>query len=137
MNKSLIIFSLVFLVSCGPSQEEKKIVAENTCFRIDKEATDSVKKINESREKIGEKPFLGDDAAIKEAFEWGLCPELVLNENYETSLQSLKDAKQERERIAAEKQAEEERIAAEKQAEEERIAAEKTKNSGREAKNSG
>ena len=125
------MISLVFLVSCGPSQEEKRFVAENTCYAIDNgwerdsvlkvNETDSVKMINESREKIGEKPFLGDDAVIKEAFEWGLCPELVLNENYETSLQSLKDAKQERERIAAEKRAEEERIAAEK----ERIAAEK------------
>ena len=129
------MISLVFLVSCGPSQAEKRFVAENTCYAIDNgwerdsvlkvNETDSVKMINESREKIGEKPFLGDDAVIKEAFEWGLCPELVLNENYETSLQSLKDAKQERERIAAEKRAEEERIAAEKRAEEERIAAEK------------
>ena len=113
MNKVLIIFSLVFLVSCGPSQEERENVAAVTCSI--KDGTVGVEKINESREKIGETPFLGDDAAIQEAFEWGLCQELVLNENYDKSLQSLKDEKQERERIAAEKLAEEKRIAAENQ----------------------
>jgi hypothetical protein len=74
-----------------------------------------VREMNEAREKIGGEPFLSGDDAIKEAFNFGLCQELVLNENYDERLQSLKDAKRERERIAAEQRAEEQRIAAEKQ----------------------
>ena len=74
-----------------------------------------VREMNEARGKIGGEPFLSGDDAIKESFEFGLCQALVLNENYDESLQSLKDAKRERERIAAEKRAEEQRIAAEKQ----------------------
>ena len=81
--------------------------------------------MNDAREKIGGEPFLRGDDAIQEAFEFGLCQELVLNEIYDETLQPLKDAKRERERIAREKQAEENRIAAEKRAEEQRIAAEK------------
>ena len=73
-----------------------------------------VREMNEARGKIGGEPFLSGDDAIKESFEFGLCQALVLNENYDESLQSLKDAKRERERIAAEKRAEEERIAATK-----------------------
>ena len=65
-----------------------------------------VREMNEAREKIGGEPFLSGDDAIKEAFNFGLCQELVLNENYDERLQSLKDAKRERERIAAEQRAE-------------------------------
>jgi antitoxin component YwqK of YwqJK toxin-antitoxin module len=91
-----------------------------------------VREMNDAREKIGGEPFLRGDSAIQEAFEYGLCQELVLDESYDETLQPLKDAKRERERIAAEKLAEEKRIATEKQriaeeklAEEKRLAAEK------------
>ncbi len=62
-----------------------------------------VEKINEAREKIGAEPFLSGDDAIKEAFKWGLCEALVLNDDYDIKLKGLKDAKAERERIAATK----------------------------------
>ena len=66
------------------------------------------------------------DGAIKEAFGYGLCEELVLHvENYDEIIKPLRDATQERERIAAEKRAEENRIAEEKQGIAESIAAEK------------
>ena len=131
MNKILIILSLVVLASCGPSAEEKRQV-EMEQQRIEQEASEKlaqekanriaavtcsimgetrnmdaavrVREMNDAREKIGGEPFLGGDVAIQEAFEWGLCQELVLNKNYDETLQSLKDAKRERERIAAEKQ---------------------------------
>ena len=152
MNKILIILSLVLLTSCGPSAEEKRQVemeqqrieqeaseklAQEKAYRIaavtcsimsetrNMDAAIRVEKMNDAREKISGEPFLRGDDAIKEALDWGLCQELVLNENYDETLQPLKDAKRERERIAAEKQAEENRIAAEKLAEEQRIAAEK------------
>ena len=129
MNKILIILSLVVLASCGLSQEEKKNIAAVTCSIMGEtrnmDAAIRVEKMNDAREKIGGEPFLRGDDAIQEAFEWRLCQELVLNEIYDETLQPLKDAKQERERIAEEKRAEEQRIAAEKRAEEQRIAAEK------------
>jgi hypothetical protein len=127
MNKILIILSLVLLASCGLSQEEKRQV-EMEQQRIEQEASEKlaqekairiaavtcsimgetrnmdaairVEKMNDAREKIGGEAFLGGDDAIQEAFEWGLCQELVLNEIYDETLQSLKDAKRERERIA-------------------------------------
>ena len=151
MNKTLIILSLVILASCGPSAEEKRQV-EMEQQRIEQETSEKlaqekanriaavtcsimsetrnmdaairVREMNDAREKIGGEPFLRGDDAIQEAFEWRLCQELVLNESYDETLQYLKFAKQERERIAAEKRAEEQRIAAEERAEEQRIAAE-------------
>tara|TARA_B110001450_G_scaffold159250_1_gene148541 strand:- start:200 stop:1117 length:918 start_codon:yes stop_codon:yes gene_type:complete len=115
MNKILIIFSLILLAACGPSQEEKEKVAAVTCSIMGEtrnmDAAVRVEKMNEVREKIGGEAFLRGDDAIKEAFEYDLCQELVLNEFYDETLQPLKDAKRERERIAAENR----RIAAEQQ----------------------
>ena len=126
MNKILIILSLVLLASCGPSQEDKRNVAAVTCSIMGEtrnmDAAVRVEKMNDAREKIGGEPFLRGDDAIKEALEYGLCQQLVLNEPYDETLQSLKNAKQERKRIAAE----EERVAAENRPEERRrVAAEK------------
>ena len=150
--KRILLLTAIFLTACGPSAEEKRQV-EIEQQRIEKEASEKlaqekadrvaavtcsimsetrnmdgavrVEKMNEAREKIGGEAFLRGDDAIKEAFQFGLCSELVLNENYDETLQPLKDAKRERERIAAEKLAEEYRIAAEERAEEQRIAREK------------
>jgi len=130
MKHTLALVLIVFgIVGCSMPQEEKENIAAVTCSimseTLNMDAAVRVRELNEAREKIGGEPFLRGDAAIKEAFEWGLCQELVLNENYDETLQPLKDAKRERERIAAEKRVEEQRIAAEKRAEEQRIAAEK------------
>ena len=107
MNKIIIILSLVVLASCGLSQEEKKNIAAVTCSIMSEtrnmDAAVRVRELNEAREKIGGEPFLRGDDAIQEAFEWGLCQELVLG-TYDEKLQSLNDAKLEQERIAAEKQ---------------------------------
>ena len=119
MIRILFVLSLFVLASCGPSTEEKINIAAVTCSIMGEtrnmDAAVRVEKMNDAREKIGGESFLRGDDTIKESFEWGLCQELVLNENYGESLQILKDAKRERERIAAEKRAEENRIAAEKQ----------------------
>ena len=113
MKKILIIFCFLFIVSCGPSQQEKENVAAVTCSIMSEtkniDAAIRVREMNNAREKIGKGPFLRGDEAIKEAFEYGLCKELVLSEFYDETLQPLKDAKREREKIAADK-AEEERI---------------------------
>ncbi len=103
MNKILIILSFVLLASCGVSQEEKKNIAAVTCSIMGEtrnmDSAVRVREMNNAREKIGGEAFLDGDDAIQEAFEWGLCQELVLG-TYDEKLQSLKDAKQERERIA-------------------------------------
>ena len=121
MNKILIILSFVILASCGASQEEKRNIAAVTCSIMGEtnrntDAAVRIREMNNAREKIGGEPFLRGDYAIQEAFEWGLCQELVLNVTYDEtlkSLKSIKDAKRESERIAAEKLAEEKKIAQE------------------------
>lgn len=118
MNKILIIVGVFFLASCGPSQEEKKTIALNACSIMG--ATDAsfggvlrMQTMIDAREKIGEEAFVGGSDAIAEAFEWELCQELVLNdENYNKTLQSLKDAHQETVRYLSEKKAKEDEIAA-------------------------
>lgn len=149
MKKLILIFGSVLIISgCGPSQEEKQQVAIEQ-QRIEQEASEKlaqekanriaaitcsimsetrnmdaairVREINDARDKIGGEPFLRGDAAIQEAFEWGLCQVLVLNETYDERLESLKDAERERERLAWEAGAEDRKIAKEKQ----RIAEEK------------
>ena len=159
MIRILFVLSLFALASCGPSAEEKRQV-EMEKQRIEQEASKNlaqekamriaavtcsimgetrnmdaavrVREMNDAREKIGGEPFLRGDDAIQEAFEYGLCQELVLNENYDEALQPLKDAKRERERIAREKELEELRIAREKRAEETRRAVEERKRIERE-----
>tara|TARA_B100000795_G_scaffold106349_1_gene78475 strand:- start:198 stop:1058 length:861 start_codon:yes stop_codon:yes gene_type:complete len=129
MKKILIIFCFLFIVSCGPSQQEKENVAAVTCSIMSEtrnmDAAIRVREMNNAREKIGKGPFLRGDEAIKEAFEYGFCKELVLDDSYNEILQPLKDAKRERERIAEENRIAAEKRAAEKRAEEQRIAAEK------------
>jgi hypothetical protein len=114
MIKTLVILCLVLLASCGPSQEDKENVAAVTCSIMSEtrnmDAAVRVREMNDAREKIGGEPFLKGDNAIQEAFEFGLCQELVLG-TYDESLQSL----QERERLAWEAGAEDRKIAVEKQ----------------------
>jgi len=108
--KRLLLLTAIFLTACGPSQEEKKNVAAVTCSIMGEtrnmDAAVRVREMNDAREKIGGEPFLRGDDAIQEAFEWGLCQELVLNEIYDETLQSVKNTKRERELIAAEIQIE-------------------------------
>ena len=121
MNKILIILSFVILASCGASQEEKRNIAAVTCSIMGEtnrntDAAVRIREMNNAREKIGGEPFLRGDYAIQEAFEWGLCQELVLNVTYDEtlkSLKSIKDAKRESKRIASEKLAKEKKIAEE------------------------
>ena len=120
MKNYLALCLTLTLIACGPTQQEKEKIAAVSCAVMSEtrnmDAAIRVEKINEARDKIGGEPFLRGDDAIKEAFEYGLCEELVLNATiYDKSLEDLKDTERERERIAAEKRAEEERIAMEKQ----------------------
>lgn len=103
MNK-LPLLAIFFLVSCGPSPEEKEAIAINACSIMgETKKNDSLFRIQtmiDAREEIGGETFVGGDDKILEAFEWGLCKELVLNENYAESLQFLKDFEREKQRIA-------------------------------------
>ena len=111
MKKLLLTLGTILLITgCGPSQEEREKVAAVTCSIMSEtrnmDAAVRVQKMNDAREKIGGEPFLSGDYAIKEALEFGLCQELVLNETYDERLLSLKvaerkrkDAKRESERV--------------------------------------
>ncbi len=115
MKKTLIILSLFLFAACGPSQEEKQNIAQNACSIMgETKKLDSLFRTQvmiDAREKIGGGAFVRGDNAIIESFEFGICKELVLNENYDEILQSWRDTKREYERIEAEKRAEEQRIA--------------------------
>ena len=90
-----IVAIALLITGCGQSQDEKVKIAAVTCAILveirDMDASIRVEKINEAREKIGGEPFLSGDVVIKEALEFGLCQELVLNETYDDSLQALKE----------------------------------------------
>ena len=89
----IITISLI-LASCGPSSEEKKNIAAVTCSIMGEtrnmDAAVRVREMNNAREQIGGEPFLGGDDAIKEAFEYGLCEELVLG-TYDEALNSMRE----------------------------------------------
>jgi antitoxin component YwqK of YwqJK toxin-antitoxin module len=108
MKKLVIVLCTFLICSCGQSQEEREKIAAVACSIMGEtrnmDSSIRVREMNDAREKIGGEPFLGGDSTIKEAFEYGLCQELVLNETYDERLQSRKDAQRERARIAAEKQ---------------------------------
>lgn len=122
--KRLILPSLaLILIGCGPSDQEKQETAIITCNIMGEsrnmDAAIRIREINSARESIGEDAFLGTDSDIKEAFEYGLCQELVLNDpNYDGKLSNIKD----QERIELEEKLEAERIAREEREEAERIA---------------
>ena len=94
--KNILVLLLVFLISaCGPSQKEKQEVASVACAvmgasKKNLDAAFRIEKINEARIKIGGEPFLDGDQVLQEAFEYGLCEQLIVNENYETLLQEAR-----------------------------------------------
>ena len=163
MKNYLVLCLTLTLIACGPSQEELKR-AEMEQQRIEKEAAEQlaaeesvrvvavtcaviretrkmdsairVREVNNARESIGARPYTLGDETLTDAIKYGLCEDLVLDNDIVAKLEIIYEAERkleaERKRIAAAKRAEEERIAAErrriaaeKRAEEERIAAEK------------
>jgi len=90
MNKILVILSLVLLVSCGPSQEEKQQQAVITCNVIEAtkrmDIASTIREINTTRETIGESLFVDGSDIVENAVFFGLCEEMVINEdNWENS----------------------------------------------------
>ena len=121
MKKIIFLSTLFFLVACGPSDEEKQNIAIITC-NIMSESTimdgaARIKEINSARDKINAESYLYGDDKIKEAIEYNICINLVLDDpEYESILLELK----EKEREAEIKQREAERL----KKEQERIARE-------------
>ena len=125
--KNLILFIPIFfiLISCGPSQKEKEEIAILTCNIMSEsrnmDASVRLKEINAAREQIGEERYLSTDDGIKEAFKYGLCKELVLNNDYQNKLEEAKNlekaikekAKETRRQEEAKIEAENKRIRAE------------------------
>jgi len=139
MKHILLILPLLFLVSCGISQAEKEEIAIISCNIMSESiplAGAMINNINSARSEIGESPFLGKSDEIFESIQYGLCKELVLNDElYNEKLVTLKDIEEalrieaarvtEKERIAEEERIEEERIEEERIAEEERVEVER------------
>jgi hypothetical protein len=122
--KRTILSGLVFLLfGCGPNKEELQEIAIITCNIMaesrNMDAAMRIREINNARKEIGESAFLGTDKEIKEAFQYGLCHELVLNDlSYSSQLNVLK----EQEKIELSRRFEEERVAKLEREERERLA---------------
>ena len=90
--KRLLLLTAIFLTACGASQKEKEEIAIITCNIMGEsrnmDGAVRIKEINEAREKMGEDSFLGSDDAIKQSFKYGLCKELVVNDDYEMKLEA-------------------------------------------------
>jgi TonB family protein len=148
MKNILLLPPLLFLVSCGISQAEKEEIAIISCNIMSESiplAGAMINNINSARSEIDEAPFLGKSDEIFESIQYGLCKELVLNDElYNEKLVTLKDVEEalriEVARIAEEKRvqaaiiAEEKRVEAERIAEEERIEAKRIAAQKRSAK---
>jgi hypothetical protein len=83
MKYSALILAF-FLTACGPSQKEKDELIILTCNIISEsrnmDGALRLIKVNETREKIDEPPYLFPDDVIKESIKYGLCYELVSND---------------------------------------------------------
>ena len=94
-----LLFTVIFLTACGPSQKEKEELAIITCNIIESDfmvGAVRIREVNNAREKMGEDAFLDLDDVIKESFEYGLCKELVLNDsNYQENLLAAREAEAE------------------------------------------
>lgn len=95
---------LPILTACGPTEEEINNIAIITCnVMAESRQMDRafrIKEINSAREAIGAKPYLGSGDEIIEAFEWGLCKELVWDDPlYAVTLAAKKEAKREQDRL--------------------------------------
>ena len=91
MFKLTAILSLLFVVACGPSDQEIRSTAAITCnIMMESQGTNAVvriKEINAARKKIGDDAFLGRDIDILQSFKHGLCQSLVKNDDdYESRL---------------------------------------------------
>ena len=126
----LLLLPLIFIASCGKTPEQKAEIAIISCnileASLDTDASQRIKEINRAREELSEEPFLGKDDEIREAINYDLCKELVLNDElYEEALEAAIEQEKiaEEEAIEAARVAEEEaRIAEEEAWEAERIA---------------
>ena len=98
MRKLLVVnFSIIFLlVGCGMSEKDKTEISQITCNVIEAtrnmDAAQRIKEVNSAREQMGEERFLGTDDEIKESVGFGLCVNLVRNdENYQSLLETKKE----------------------------------------------
>jgi len=89
------IIITVLLSSCGPTLEEREEIAIIACNIIGEsrnmDAAMRIREINTARDEIGEAAFLETDETIREAIQYDLCGELVMNDpEYTSKLNDLK-----------------------------------------------
>ena len=96
MSKLTAALPLIFVVACGPSNQEIQNATTITCnIMTESRSMDAVilvKEINAAREKIGEDVFLGSHTDISLSFKHDLCESLVRNDDdYESRLAELQN----------------------------------------------
>lgn len=97
MKKLVIVLCTFLISSCGLSKNEKNSIAFATCDFLEKtrnvDSVGRIREMNNAREKLGGEPYLRGDDTIKEALEWDLCWNLVLNESYDEVLKFVVEEK--------------------------------------------
>ena len=103
MKYFLVVVMVLAMTACGPSASERVDIAKVACSVLGEsrnmDAAFRVKEINEARNKLNAGAYVDGDSGIKESFAYGLCEELVLDENYEELLSKAKELKAELERV--------------------------------------
>ncbi len=89
------------LMGCGMSAEEKTNIALATCNLLPEYSeTDSVariKEVNSARDRLKQPLFVGSGKDIKEALDYDLCADLILNDSdYSTRLAQAKKSRVEK-----------------------------------------
>ena len=114
------LVALFLLVGCGMSEKDKNEISLITCNVINAtrwDAAQRIKEVNAAREQMGEERFLGTYEDIIDSIQFGLCVNLVRNdENYLSLLETKRAEKIAQEKLAAGKRAERKKIAVEKRA---------------------
>ena len=106
MKKTSIIFSLVLLAACGPSQEEKQNIAQNACSILGEtkksDSSTRMQIINDAKEKIGVEPFEPGDSTIREVLKFGICEEFIMKDftDFHSTLRVYREGERRRRGLA-------------------------------------
>ena len=81
----------VLFAACGPTEAEKKRIAQVTCAIISETrgigSAERVARVNEARADLNLSPYLDGDQHIVQALKHGLCELLVLDSNWVVPLE--------------------------------------------------
>jgi hypothetical protein len=79
------LLPVLLLIGCGMSEEDQRVFAQSACSVIsslpENAVSDRIKEVNIAREKLGKVVFAGRDERIRDAVKYGVCAELILDQD--------------------------------------------------------